>query len=211
MSARAIDASVDIPPATTGSLGVVQVGGGLDVDFSGVLSLKPATTFSLGGVIVGSDFQVDFSGTINLKSSGVTAGTYTKVTVTDKGIVTAGAAVSASDLVGGTLDPSLIADDSIEAVKLSDYSTCYIQEGNPGTADFIGQFWYQPSTAQLRVYARGSAGDLWLPVGFGALQANNLRWGGTFNADTDTVTTVTAIGTSDGLTANSAFPDLVMH
>ena len=38
------------------------------------------------------------------------------------------------------------------------------------------------------------------------MQANNLRWGGTFNADTDTVTTVTAIGTSDGLTANSAFP-----
>ena len=41
LSARAIDASVDIPPATTGSLGVVQVGSGLDVDFSGVLSLKP--------------------------------------------------------------------------------------------------------------------------------------------------------------------------
>ena len=66
LSARAIDASIDIPPATTGSLGVVQIGSGLDVDFTGLLSLSPATTFSLGGVIVGSDFAVDFAGTISL-------------------------------------------------------------------------------------------------------------------------------------------------
>ena len=100
----------------------------------------------------------------------------------------------------------MIPDHSIGAVKLTDYSTCYIQEGNPGPADYLGMFWYQPSTAQLRVYARGSAGDIWLPVGFGALQANNLRWGGTFNATTDTVTTVTGIGTSDGLVAAASFP-----
>ena len=66
LNARAIDASIDIPPATTGSLGVVQIGSGLDVDFTGLLSLSPATTFSLGGVIVGSDFAVDFAGTISL-------------------------------------------------------------------------------------------------------------------------------------------------
>lgn len=206
LSARAIDASIDIPPATTGSLGVVQIGSGLDVDFSGVLSLQVATTFSLGGVIVGSDFAVDFAGTISLAASGVSPGDYTKVTVNDKGIVTAAGSVSAGDISGGTLDPNLIGDGSITAAKLADYSTCYMQESSPGVAEFLGQFWYQPSTAQLRVYARGSGGDLWVPVGFGALQANNLRWGGTFNADTDQVTTVTAIGTSEGLTANSAFP-----
>ena len=206
LSARAIDASIDIPPATTGSLGVVQIGSGLDVDFTGLLSLAPATTFSLGGVIVGSDFSVDFAGTINLSATGVTPGDYTKVTVDAGGRVTIGAAVTASDITGGTLDPNLIGDGSITAAKLADYSTCYMQESSPGVADFLGQFWYQPSTAQLRVYARGSGGDLWVPVGFGSLQANNLRWGGTFNADTDQVTSVTAIGTSDGLTANSAFP-----
>ena len=145
-------------------------------------------------------------GRINLKPSGVTPGEYTKVTVTDKGIVTLGANVSADDLIGGEIDPNMIPDNSIGSVKLTDYSTCYIQEGNPGPADYLGMFWYQPSTAQLRVYARGSAGDIWLPVGFGALQANNLRWGGTFNATTDTVTTVTGIGTSDGLIANAPFP-----
>ena len=43
-------------------------------------------------------------------------------------------------------------------------------------------------------------------VGFGALQANNLRWGGTYNADTDAIVSVTAIGTSEGLVAGSPFP-----
>ena len=206
LNARAIDASIDIPPATTGSLGVVQVGDGLDVDFSGLLSLNPATTFTLGGVIVGADFQVDFAGTISLKPSGVTAGQYTKVTVDDKGRVTFGETVTASDINGGTLDPSLIADDSITGSKLADYATCYMQEGSPGTGDYLGQMWWQPSTAQLRVYAGGSAGSEWVNVGFGTLSANNLRWGGTFDATTDSVTSVTSAGTSDGLVANTAFP-----
>ena len=206
INARAIDASIDIPPATETSLGVVQIGDGINVDFAGVISLKPATSFSLGGVIVGADFEVDFAGTINLAQSGVTPGEYTKVTVNDKGIVTLGAYLSADDLTGGEIDIDMIPDHSIGAVKLTDYSTCYIQEGNPGPADYLGMFWFQPSTAQLRVYARGSAGDIWLLVGGGPLQAQNLRWGGTFNATTDSVTSVTSIGTSEGLLAGTPFP-----
>jgi hypothetical protein len=206
LNARAIDASIDLPPATNGSLGVVQIGNGLDVDFSGLLSLKPATTFTLGGVIVGSDFNVDFSGTIGLNPTGVTAGQYTKVTVDDKGRVTQGETVTASDINGGTLDPNLIADNSINGIKLADYATCYMQEGSPGIGDFLGQFWWQPSTSQLRVYVRGSAGTEWANVGFGNISGNNLRWGGTFDATTDKVTSVTDAGLSDGLAANTAFP-----
>ena len=81
-----------------------------------------------------------------------------------------------------------------------------MQEGSPGEAEFLGQMWYQPSTAQLRIYARGSAGNQWLPVGFGALQANNLRWGGAYDADTGNLTVLTAIGVSEGLTAGDPFP-----
>ena len=55
---------------------------------------------------------------------------------------------------------------------MADYSTVLAQEGQP-TGQFLGQLWYQPSTAQLRVFGRGSSGDLWLAVGFGNLQANN--------------------------------------
>jgi len=206
INARAIDASIDIPPATETSLGVVQIGDGISVDLAGVISLKPATTFTLGGVIVGDDFQVDFAGTLSLKPSGVTPGEYTKVTVNEKGIVTLGTSLSADDLIGGEIDIDMLPDNSVGSVKLTDYSTCYIQEGNPGPADYLGMFWFQPSTAQLRVYARGSAGDIWLLVGGGPLQAQNLRWGGTFNATTDTVTSVTGIGTSEGIIANAPFP-----
>ena len=56
------------------------------------------------------------------------------------------------------------------------------------------------------MYGRGSGGDLWLSVGFGALQAQNLRWAGTVNADTSTITTLTDIGISEGLTAGGPIP-----
>ena len=82
-----------------------------------------------------------------------------------------------------------------------------MQEVNPGQGDFLGQLWYTPSTAQLRVYSRGSGPEnIWLPVGFGALQANNLRWGGTYDADADKLAVLTAIAVSEGLTAGQAFP-----
>jgi hypothetical protein len=82
-----------------------------------------------------------------------------------------------------------------------------MQESNPGAGAFLGQLWYTPSTAQLRVYSRGSGPqNLWLAVGFGNLQANNLRWGGTFDAATDSVVSVTTLGTSEGIIAGAAFP-----
>jgi hypothetical protein len=58
----------------------------------------------------------------------------------------------------------------------------------------------------LRIYSRGSDGFLWLSVGFGNLQQNNLRWLGTYNADADTVISVTSIGVSEGITAGQSFP-----
>ena len=141
-------------------------------------------------------------------------GTYTKLTVNNAGIATTGSVLSASDvpnlsanqITSGQLSPSLIADRSITEVKLSDYSTCLVQEGAPSGDYKLGQLWFTPSTSQLRVYGRGSSGDLWLSVGFGALQAQNLRWAGTVNADTSTITTLTDIGVSEGLTAGGPIP-----
>ena len=43
-------------------------------------------------------------------------------------------------------------------------------------------FGLRPSTSQLYVYARGSAGLIWLPVGFGVLTQQNLRFAGTYDA-----------------------------
>ena len=178
---------IDLPYATSTTPGIVQPTGSLIVGPGGLLAISPTTT----------------------------PGVYTKVTVNNEGLVILGELLTADDIpdisadkiTSGEISSDQLADCAVTAPKICDYATCLMQEDNPGAGDYLGQFWFTPSTSQLRVYARGSGPEnIWLPVGFGALQANNLRWGGTYDAETDTLVRLTAIGTSEGLTAGQAFP-----
>ena len=174
----------------------------------------PIATSSLPGAIrPGVGLVVDGNGTLSQSLVG-NPGTYTKVQTDQTGRVTAGTVLTPSDIPdipgekiqGGTIPTAVIGDRSIQEIKLADYSTCYVQEGQPSDNPKLGQFWFTPSTSQLRVYGRGSNQDLWLSVGFGALQAQNLRWGGTVNASDSTITTLTDIGVAQGLTAGGPIP-----
>ena len=186
---------------------------GTDLESS---DLPLATATEPGAVSVpGPTLSVDGNGALTHASSGVTPGTYPKVTVDEDGHVIAGLDLEASDIpdlsfdqiTSGEIGEGVLGECAVNAPNICDYATCLMQEDNPGPGDFLGQFWYTPSTAQLRVYARGSGPEnIWLPVGFGSLQANNLRWGGAYDAATDTVTVVTAIGTSNGILAGQPFP-----
>ena len=181
--------------------------------------LPVATQDTIGAVKVplNQGLLVDGDGNVTLSDTGVAAGTYTKVAVDQQGRVTNGGQIVPSDIPkldasvinSGTFPGARIGDREIEEIKLADYSTCLIQEGQP-TGDFkLGQLWFTPSTNQLRIFGRGSGGStdgLWLSVGFGALQSQNLRWGGTVNATTSTITTLTDIGISEGLTAGGPLP-----
>ena len=218
--AGAISHSFTITPNTTGAAKVTydqfgHVTGSVNLDAT---DLPLATETTPGAVIVPttSPLQVDGAGNITHSQVGA-AGDYTKVTVDSYGHVTSGSQLTSDDLpqipidkIEGeiTADGDLtLGDCAVTAPNICDYATCLMQEDNPGNGDFLGQFWYTPSTAQLRVYARGSGPEnIWLPVGFGALQANNLRWGGTYDADTDTLVSLTSIGVSEGLTAGQPFP-----
>jgi hypothetical protein len=196
---------------TYDSKGLVTGGGPIEG-----ADLPIATDTTLGVVMPGTDLGVNTSGELsisNVVSPG--PGTYVKVQVAENGLVQQGfSTLSSSDIgeldysqiTSGQVQPGSIADGAVEKETLADYATSYMQEGNPGVAEYLGQLWYQPSTAQLRIYARGSAGNQWLPIGFGALQANNLRWMGTFNADTNTVGIVTDFGQSAGLIAGTTVP-----
>ena len=173
-----------------------------------------ANDSTLGVVRPGVDLAVDGQGNMNHITKNNAPGTYTKFTVDLTGHVIAGTnltaddipAVNGSSITGNINSEANILDRSIQEIKLADYSTCLVQEGAPSGDYKLGQLWFTPSTSQLRVYGRGSSGDLWLSVGFGALQAQNLRWAGTVNADNSTITTLTDIGVSEGLTAGGPIP-----
>jgi len=167
-----------------------------------------------GGVIVpGPILTVANTGAITHTDSGVSAGTYTKVTVNSTGHVTTGAQLVAADvpgldaskIVSGQLGTAFYADNSITRFKLADYSISYIQESQPTEIDpgSIGMLWLQESTAQLRMWN----GNSWFAVGLGRLVQENLRWGGLIDASTGLVTVVTRFGLNAGLAVGAPLPD----
>ena len=194
--------------ATWNEFGLVT--GGTPIEGS---DLPPAKPTEPGVVYPGAGLAVDPFGQLFIDNS-VSPGTYPKVTVNNQGLVTAGGPLEPADITSvdagsinsGEIDPNVIADRSLGEIKLADYSTCYVQEGQPSGDPKLGQFWFTPSTSQLRVFGRGSGNDLWLSVGFGALQSQNLRWAGTVNADTATITSLTDVGVGEGLTAGGPIP-----
>lgn len=174
--------------------------------------LPAATAGSAGAVFPGAGLTVGPGGELQIDNT-VTAGTYPKVTVSNKGLVTGASALvpddipalDASKINTGELPPQVFPDDFLLPRMVGDYTTALIQESDPGDTDpitlqphFLGRLWLQPSTNQLRIYARSSDSALWLPVGFGQLQSQNLRFGGTIDAATGGITKVTPYGTSVG-------------
>jgi hypothetical protein len=206
--------SADLPLASAGVPGAVSPGTGTSINGAGALSVTAATSSVLGGVIAGSDFAVS-TGTISLATqAGLTAGAYPKLTVTTKGIVTAGAALVAGDipsldaskLTTGTLSISLLGTNSITGAKLANYST--IQFGGAGsttgvvtfpTPDFTGQGFYDSSNQDYYIYD----GNTWQPL---TVISGNLVYAGTYNANTNRVASVTTAGTAGGLAIGSALP-----
>ena len=176
--------------------------------------LPAATASTIGAVsIPGASAPLAISGTgvLSIADSGVTAGTYPKVTVSAQGIVTAGATLGVSDIpdlaatkiTTGQFGTNFLANDSITMDKLASLSTGFIQEASPDISNLpSGVFWLQESTGQLRIFN----GNSFFSVGFGRLAEENLRFCGTFNASNGTITTLTAFGTSAGFTVTNAIP-----
>ena len=175
----------------------------------------PTATDSTPGVIrPGTGLVMGSNSTLN-HSNNVSSGQGTKFTFDAEGHITGVLQLQASDIpalsfdqiTSGEINTDQLAECAVEAPNICDYATVLMQEDNPGPGAYLGQLWFTPSTAQLRVYARGSGPqNIWVPVGFGALQANNLRWGGTIDADLGTIATLTAIGVAEGLTAGDVIP-----
>ena len=176
--------------------------------------LPVATASAVGAVsipVASAPLAVSGTGVLSIANSGVTAGTYPKVTVSAQGIVTAGTTLAAGDIpdlatskiTTGTFGTNFVANDAITMDKLANLSTGFIQEASPDISDLpTGVFWLQESTGQLRIFN----GNSFFSVGFGRLAEENLRFCGTFNASNGTIVTLTAFGTSAGFTVSNAIP-----
>lgn len=166
--------------------------------------LPDATSTTKGVIVPGSGLSIS-SGTLN-HSNTVTAGTATKITFDAQGHVTAGASLLASDIPNldaskittGTFGASSLANDSVTAVKLSDYSTAQIGSTLP-TADFIGQFFLNPLERTVYMWD----GNVWQPVG---ITAGTVIFAGTYDANTNQIASVTADGAALGLSIGNPLP-----
>ena len=175
--------------------------------------LPAGTTTAKGGVSVPSGaLSVSGAGALTHDNSGVTAGTYPKVTVDVRGHVTAGTTLSASDipdisaakLTSGTIGTSLIANDAVTGGKLANGSSVRFA-GAPdtngvvdfGTADFNGQFLYDAFNENLYLYDGNAFKSIDIVSG-------EIVFAGTYDASTNLVASVTAKGTAIGLTVGQA-------
>ena len=179
--------------------------------------LPPATNTSIGAVRIpttnSNPLTVDGAGGLTHSTNGITAGTYVSVDVDQYGHVTAGDAVltpnqvpgiSADKITSGQFPTARLEDNAVTMPKLADFSVSFIQEGQPElTTDLhIGCLWYQESSAQLRMFN----GNSFMPVGFGRLAQENLRFGGTINAETGLIVALTDAGRTAGLEIGSELP-----
>ena len=174
--------------------------------------LPAATSTALGGVSIPDEgLVVTGAGALSLGSVGDT-GTHTKCTVDEYGRVTTGGNLIATDIpdldaskiTTGSFPTAQYATRSVTQLKLADYCVSFIQEDipvpDPGGDDYhIGMLHYQESTGQLNMWN----GNSWFPVARGALAKENLRWGGTINANTGVVTTLTDAGLAAGITLST--------
>ena len=204
--------AADLPVATTAVKGAVIAGTGLAVDGNGILSTGVATTSDLGGIKISSEFGLNGSNQLLLATQANVAGgtAYSKVTVNSKGVVTAGAALTAGDIPSldaskittGSVDIARIAANTITGAKVANYAVTKIGDTQP-TADYIGQFFFNPLSRDLALWD----GNVFQPIG---ISVGEIIFAGTFDASagggTGHVASVTAEGTGIGLVQGSPLP-----
>ena len=175
--------------------------------------LPAATSSAKGAIIPGTGLEVDASGNLD-HSNSVSAGTFTKVTIDAQGHVTTGDTLAASDIpnlaaskiTSGTIPADRIASDAVTAAKLADSSVTKF--GGAGATDnivtfpdgdFKGQFFFDEKNEDLYIYT----GQSFLPI---TVISGNLINAGTYDANTNLLSSVTTAGSAAGFTNGAALP-----
>ena len=167
----------DLPDATSSAKGIIQPGTGLAVS----------------------------SGTLN-HSNSVTGATKSGITFDAQGHITAAVDLIASDIpvldaskvTTGSFASDRIGAGAITATKLANKSTASIGETLP-VAAFTGQLHFNPLDKNFFLWD----GNVWQSIG---ISAGAIILGGTYNATTNQIASVTNEGTAIGLAVGNALP-----
>ena len=211
IDAGVIEVDADVSAATNHSV-VTHNAKGLITGSRTIVSadLPVATSSAKGAVIPSTGLAVDGSGNVTIDNT-VTGATKAKITFSNKGLVTAGAdlveadipALPGSKITSGTIDIARIADDSITSAKFSNASTCIFQSiaqsGYPSAA-FNGQLLFDTVAEDAFIWD----GNAWQAIT--TLTKGSLVNGGTFNASTSKMASVTTAGSAAGLVVGSNLP-----
>lgn len=180
---------------------------------SGDLPIATASTRGAVSVPAGA-LEVNGTGQLTHQDSGVTPGTYAKVTVDARGHVTASTtliaadipALSATTITSGTLDIARVGNNSITGAKLGNQSTVLF--GGSGstvgevvfpTAQFTGQYFFDALNGDLYIWD----GNAYQPI---TITAGEIIFAGTYDAATNLIASVTGAGTAAGLVVGNALP-----
>jgi hypothetical protein len=174
---RLVDSS-DLPVATASTNGIVKPGTGLGV--------------TAGGTVNHTNVVAPATGTkVSFDSEGHVTGTQALVEADIPGL-------PASKITTGTLDNGRIGTNTIIGSKLANYSVTQIGSVLP-TAEHIGQFFFNPLTRDLSLWD----GNVYQPVG---ITAGEIVFAGTYNANTNTLNSVTSDGAAAGFVNGNPLP-----
>lgn len=174
----------------------------------------PEATDAVSGTIkVGTGLQMNGAGQLDHLNV-VTTGVFTKVTVDAQGHITLGELLQpgdvpeldASKITSGTFSSERLAENSVTAQQLADYGIAQVSETAP-TPEFAGQWWINPSDRSAYIWVGTVAptpNGYWLLVGYGSPTQLNLRFGGTYNATTNTIVSLNEYGIEAGLVIGQA-------
>jgi hypothetical protein len=182
-------ASTDLPLASSGTVGAVLPGAGLAVDGVGAIG-------HANSAIAGT-----YAGAVTIDSEGHVVSAIETLQASDI------PDLDASKIIGGSFGSNFLAENSVTAFQLANYSTTQVASVSGATqlkptAQFAGQWWINPDDRAAFVWVGevNSTNGYWLNIGYGSPTQINLRFGGTYNASGNTVTSINSYGIEAGLT-----------